>query len=210
MRLAISVEGLTESEFVTQVLAEPLRAKGMQPQPVVLGRPGHKGGNVTVERMAEDMARLYWSFDVVTSLVDFYGFRNRNSASPDELEKRILQAIKSKIRTQWNQSRVLPYVQQYEFEGLLFSDVSAFQKLPAVSLDVVEELKNVRLRYRTPEDINDGTPSAPSKRLIRLIPRYKKAVDGPIVAQAIGLIQMRAECHRFNAWIDRLEAMGTG
>ena len=210
MRLAVSVEGLTESEFVTKVLAEPLRAKGMQPQPVVLGRPGHKGGNVTVERMAEDMARLYWSFDVVTSLVDFYGFRSRNSASPDELEQRILQAIKSKIRTQWNQSRVLPYVQQYEFEGLLFSDVSAFQKLPAVSLDVVEELKNVRLRYRTPEDINDGTTSAPSKRLIRLIPRYKKAVDGPIVAQAIGLIQMRAECCRFNTWIERLEAMGTG
>lgn len=210
MRLAVSVEGLTESEFVTKVLAEPLRAKGMQPQPVVLGRPGHKGGNVTVERMAEDMARLYWSFDVVTSLVDFYGFRNRNSASPDELEQRILTATKSKIRTQWNQSRVLPYVQQYEFEGLLFSDVSAFQKLPAVSLDVVEELKNVRLRYRTPEDINDGTTSAPSKRLIRLIPRYKKAVDGPIVAQAIGLIQMRAECRRFNDWIERLEAMGTG
>ena len=160
--------------------------------------------------MAEDMAQLYWSFDVVTSLVDFYGFRNRNSASPDELEARILHAIKGKIRTQWNPSRVWPYVQRYEFEGLLFSDVSAFQSLPPVSPDVVDELKNIRLRYRTPEDINDGATSAPSKRIGRLLPWYKKAVDGPIVAQNIGLLQMRAEYHRFNAWIERLEALGTG
>lgn len=165
IRLAVSVEGPTEREFVASVLAEPLRAQGMQLQPVVLGRPSHKRGDVTVERMAEDMAQLYWSFDVVTSLVDFYGFRNRNSASPDELEARIPRAIKGKIRTQWNPSRVWPYVQRYEFEGLLFSDVSAFQTLPAVSPDVVEELKNIRLRYRTPEDINDGATSAPSKRI---------------------------------------------
>ena len=139
--------------------------------------------------MAEDMAQLYWSFDVVTSLVDFYGFRNRNSASPDELEARILHAIKGKIRTQWNPSRVWPYVQRYEFEGLLFSDVSAFQSLPPVSPDVVDELKNIRLRYQTPEDINDGATSAPSKRIGRLLPWYKKAIDGPIVAQNIGLLR---------------------
>ena len=40
-------------------------------------------------------------------------------------------------------------------------------------------------------------------------PPVQKAVDGPIVAQTIGLLQMRAERHRFNAWIERPEAFGT-
>ena len=48
-------------------------AKGVEPQPVLIGT----GGNVTVERLTSDMATLYWSFDAVTSLVDFYGFVTR-------------------------------------------------------------------------------------------------------------------------------------
>ena len=64
IRLAISVEGRTEEEFVNKVLAGHLRARGVEPKPVLLN------GNVTIERLASDMARLLWSFDCVTSLVD--------------------------------------------------------------------------------------------------------------------------------------------
>ena len=76
-RLAVSVEGQTEEEFVKQVLAEHLRARRVESTPILLGRargrPG--GGNVSSDRLVADMAVLYYSFDAVTSLVDFYGFR---------------------------------------------------------------------------------------------------------------------------------------
>ena len=81
IRLAISVEGKTEEEFVKVVLAEHLRAKGVEPQPVLIGT----GGNVTVQRLTSDMAKLYWSFDAVTSLVDFYGFRGKADRSVERL-----------------------------------------------------------------------------------------------------------------------------
>ncbi len=46
IRLAISVEGRTEEEFVNNLLADHLRARGVEPQPILLN------GNVTIERVA--------------------------------------------------------------------------------------------------------------------------------------------------------------
>ncbi len=111
IRLAISVEGQTEEEFVKRVLAIHLRPRGMEPYPVLIGTGG---GDVTVDRLAGDMARLYWSFDAVTSLVDYYGFRGKNEMSPSGLEERIKEAIGDRIDRRWDDSRVFPYVQQHE------------------------------------------------------------------------------------------------
>ena len=205
IRLAISVEGQTEERFVNKVLADHLRPKGVEPQPILLGG---SGGDVTVERLAADMANLFRSFDFVTSLVDFYGFRGKGSATPDELEKRIDEKINSNIQRSWDQTRVFSYVQQYEFEGLLFSDVSVFAGLIDVPDGSVEALRTIRSRFPTPEDINDSSDTAPSKRIVKLIPRYQKVVDGYVVAKEIGLDAICAECPRFNAWVTRLESLG--
>ena len=70
IRLAVSVEGQTEEEFVKVVLDEHLRPLGVAPEPVLIGigaRAG--GGSVTVRRLASDMALLYHSHDSVTSPV---------------------------------------------------------------------------------------------------------------------------------------------
>ncbi len=205
IRLAISVEGQTEEEFVNTVLVDHLRPKGVEPQPILLGG---SGGDVTVERLARDMARLYWDFDFVTSLVDFYGFRGKGSATVDELEKIIDEKVNDHVRRSWDQSRVFSYVQQHEFEGLLFSDASAFARLIDVPDGAVDALGEIRSQFPTPEDINDNSDTAPSKRIVRLIPRYQKIVDGSLLAEAIGLETIRAACPRFNAWVTRLEALG--
>ncbi len=205
IRLAISVEGQTEEEFVKKVLADHLRPKGVAPQPILLGG---SGGDVTVERLARDMANLIWSFDIVTSLVDFYGFRGKGSATVDELEKIIDEKVNDNIGRSRDQSRVFPYVQQHEFEGLLFSAVGAFAGLIDVPDGAVEVLREIRLRFSTPEDINDSSDTAPSKRIVELIPRYQKVVDGPLLVEEIGLEAIRAECPRFNAWVTRLESLG--
>ena len=87
IRLAISVEGRTEEEFVKNVLADHLRAKGVELYPILLN------GNVTVDRLASDIVRLIRNFNRVTSLVDFYGFRDKNTATPEQLEQHILRAV---------------------------------------------------------------------------------------------------------------------
>lgn len=204
IRLAISVEGQTEEEFANRVLANHLWPQGVIPQPILLGG---SGGDVTVERLARDMAKLSNNFDFVTSLVDFYGFRGKGSTTVDELEKIVDEKVNDNMRRSWDQSRVFSYVQQHEFEGLLFSDVSAFSSLISVPDGAVDALGEIRSRFPTPEHINDSSNTAPSKRIAELIPRYQKVVDGSLLAEEIGLEAIRAVCPRFNAWVMRLESL---
>ena len=164
------------------------------------------GGNVSVQRLAWYMARLYGSHNAVTSLVDFYGFKQRGSASADELETKVRDQVRKNIRRGWDERKVLPYVQRHEFEALLFADVDAFSSID-VGAEGVGRLRGVRSQFDTPEDINDDRDTAPSKRISQLVP-YDKAADGPVVAAKIGLEKMRSTCPRFGKWLEQLEALG--
>ena len=77
IRLAIVVEGETEEDFVKRVLAAHLRARGVEPQPIL---PHGRGGNISVARLVPAIAELSRNFDFVTSLVDFYGFKDKGDA----------------------------------------------------------------------------------------------------------------------------------
>ena len=209
-RLAVSVEGQTEEEFVKQVLADHLRASRVESTPIVLGRArrGGRGGNVSSDRLVSEMATLYHSFDVVTSLVDFYGFRDKGDRTVQELETHLLGEIAERIGHAWDERKVVPYVQRHEFEGLLFSDVDPFATQIGFPRGCAAQLRAVREQFATPEDINDDPLTAPSKRIAGIIPRYGKVLHGPIVAREIGLDTIRAECPRFNAWMTLLESLG--
>ena len=207
IRLAISVEGPTEEKFVKDVLTDHLGPRGVVPYPVVLGRArsgSAGGGDVRVERLVLDMVLLCRSFDAVTSLVDFYGFRGKGKLAVKALEDHLMQKIKPKIR---DARRVFPYVQKHEFEGLLFSDTAAFGVTGRAAEREIEALSNIRRKFKTPEDINGDSEGAPSKRIARAVQGYGKVLHGPMVAQEAGLAKIRAECPRFDAWLTRLEGL---
>ena len=209
IRLAVSVEGRTEEEFVKTVLADHLRGHGVEPIPILIGRARGRfgGGNVSVERLVPEMKHLYGSFDAVTSLVDFYGFRGRGDRETvDELEERLGEALHQGVAREWDSRRVIPYIQQYEFESLLFSDVDAFAVFD-VSNEVVRRLRLIRSQFPSPEDINDDWATVPSRRIAGAMPGYRKVVYGPLVAGETGLDAIRRECRRFNDWMERLETL---
>ena len=206
IRLAIVVEGETEEEFVKAVLANHLRAKGVEATPIL---PGGRGGDIRVDRLVTAFVELIPNYDYVTSLVDFYGFRDKSNDTPEELEQRIYQVVRGRIRQSWNESRLFVYVQRHEFEALLFSDVSSFGTVfDDLSNSTSAELQAIRNRFHTPEDINDSSETAPSKRIYRLIPDYHKRLHGPELVEVIGLPVIREECPRFNEWLTRLESLG--
>lgn len=203
-RLAISVEGPTEEEFVNTSLAVHLQSRDIYVTPILLGRARRRvqgGGNVTINQLAREIRHLQHDFDAVTSLVDFYGFKGKSRLPPDDL----LQAIGVEIG-QSDERFVFPYIQMHEFEGLLFSDVDTFERvIPGAP---IADLRSIRAAFDTPEDINDDPNTAPSKRIRQLIPTYRKRLHGPGVALETGLEEIRRECPRFDAWVGRLEALG--
>ena len=165
------------------------------------------GGNVSVERITADMAVHYHGFDFVTSLVDFYGFRDKGTRTVDQLEQDIFQGVDRRLRPNWDRRRVIPYVQLHEFEGLLFSQVSGFLNTPGADQEAIRQLESIRAQFPSPEAINDDPNTAPSRRILEALPDYVKRIDGPQIAQAIGLSTIRAQCPRFDAWVTRLESL---
>jgi hypothetical protein len=105
--------------------------------------------------------------------------------------------------------RFIPYVQIYEFEGLLFSDPVALAQ-GMFRDDLQPKLLAIRNDFATPEDINSGDQTAPSKRIRQLDQSYNKTISGVLAAERMGINVIRAQCPRFNAWFERLAALGAG
>lgn len=205
IRLGIAVEGETEIEFVKNMLVPHLYEHSVDARPTM---PGGQGGDIRISRLAGGMASLTWDFDVVTCFVDFYGFKGRKPGETvDQLERRIDQAMAERSLKYPCGDRLWAYVQSHEFEALLYSDISAFEIFPEASASAIRDLRHAVGSFISPEHINDGPGTTPSKRIKQAIPQFRKRRDGPIVASEIGLSAIRSKCPRFGAWVDRLEAL---
>lgn len=69
-------------------------------------------------------------------------------------------------------------------------------------------LAAVRAAFNSPEEIDDGPDTTPSKRIVSKVPGYRKPLHGPLITQRIGLGAIRAECGHFRKWLDWLESLG--
>jgi len=94
----------------------------------------------------------------------------------------------------------------HEFEGLLFSDCTAFSR--GISRPELEpEFRRIRDQFVTPEEIDDALVTAPSKRVEALVPEYEKPLFGVLAVLEIGLAAIRAECPHFDGWVKQLESL---
>jgi len=200
VRLAISVEGQTEERFVKILIVPHLERFGIYTEVRLLN--GH-GGDVSLSRIKIDLTILAKSFDKVTTLYDFYGFKGKSKTeTKTSLEEKIRDCIPPAL-----QYKLIPYVQMYEFEGLLFSsptimeEVIQQKKLASWAISVLKKANN------NPEQINDSPQTAPSKRLAGEIKNYTKTVNGVDIARATGLDILREKCVGFDTWLSTLEAL---
>jgi Domain of unknown function (DUF4276) len=218
IRVHIICEGQTEEMFVNEVLADLFSPQGIYLFPSLIGKPGHKGGNVKYERLLTDLrARLGDSTAYCTTLFDYYGL-HRDFPGKEEAKEQIGTANKAlcvtrtlteRLRSTLGQNslrRFIPYVQMHEFEGLLFSDSDSFAKginMPSLAND----FRRIRAGFESPEEINDDPDTAPSKRIKALFPRYEKPLYGSLVTMEIGIAAIRAECPLFNRWLEQIESL---
>jgi len=213
IRVCIVCEGQTESEFVKSCLTPHLLDYCVDAFPAILQAPSgkHRGGRVTVERLVQFISHQYHRADRLTTLVDFYGFRDAGGRTRQELEQAIVDNV-TKRTTRFDPRFVRPYVQMYEFEALLFSDVEHFRCVQdGWSSNVHRELSKIRSQFQTPEDINNSRETAPSKRILAAFSNrkyYNKTEHGPLIAENIGLATIRQQCPQFNGWVKMLEEWG--
>ncbi|MGC8475857.1 MAG: DUF4276 family protein [Acetobacteraceae bacterium] len=224
IRLHILVEGQTEEAFVNRVLAATLAAAGVVADAcrITTGRRrgrDFRGGFVRYEhlagdlilRMKQDSGKDSW----FTTMVDLYrlpkDFPGAADIAPtlragqriDLLEQAFAADIARRLNDAPVVRRFIPYIQQHEFEALLFADPGAFSAAfpdhPSVA-----DVRAIRDRVATPEDIDDGPASAPSRRILDCFPDYQKVFHGVLIAESIGIAAIRRECPRFDAWLTRL------
>lgn len=211
IRLAISVEGQTENEFFTRVIRPHLERFDIDARPIVittkrvLDGPNHKGGDISVDRIAPQIKPLLNSFNFVTTFYDFYGFKDKNETDNiNNLSISISKALGFP-------PNFLPYIQQYEFESLLLTDCGVIGK-HFNSNKIERELANAVATKGNPENVNDSRDTCPSKRItsackLHVNKNYDKVFDGPVIAEKIGLEKIRQACPLFGLWLTKIESL---
>jgi len=221
------VEGPTEQIFMREVLAPYLATKNIFITPIIITKPGQKGGDVKFSRAKNDIEKhLKQRLDTyLTLFVDYYGIekdwpgisldeQERSTFSVAQKAKRVNEATFKEVCELFGDynpdKRFISFIAMYEFEALLFSD----SQILASRLNVAKaEIDAILNECGEPENINDSPQTAPSKRLELLSDRFKKTTTGIGIAKEIGLSKIRGQCPIFDEWltkIENLKGMGHG
>jgi Domain of unknown function (DUF4276) len=210
IRVNVICEGATEENFVSKVLYTYLFSKGIIVTPRNIGTGSSYGRlqyNV-IQWLKEDQDA--W----VTTLVDLYGMGCRFPGYTANKDKQAIEKIKS-IEEEFKKDiesqgvsirKFIPHFQLHEFEAMLFADCQTTEDFLSLDYDFsAGSLQLVRNNFDTPEHINDNPLTAPSKRILRIVPSYEKVADGILIAEAIGIEKIRSECRHFDDWLIIIE-----
>lgn len=215
LEVKVIVEGDTEERFIKQLVAPSLRHLN------IFIKPENLKGAVKFDRIkfyARNSLRKN-SHVVVTTFIDLYAL---DTNFPEYAEsKNILDVYERLVRLEkalytaiveyagCRPEQFISYIQPYEYEGLLFSDVHALSTVELAWVKKLTELNKVRSAYPSPEHINDGFDTKPSQRLDKLLsaPKYHKTTHGPRIAERVTLKVIEQECPHFRQWMESLRRL---
>jgi len=219
IRVLLLAEGQTEETFVNEVLGPHLEARGIWLTPVVVAtkrvRVGGKfrGGVSSWRQIEGEIRRLLRdsAAAAVTTLLDYYGLPGDvpgMSDRPPVGPRARVEHVESRMGEVVADRRFRPHVVLHEYEAWIFSDLTACRWVFDDDPGACSCLDAVAFAVGTPEDIDDGPATAPSKHLQRCFEAYDKVLHGPLAVGAIGLDRVRARCPHFASWLGWLESLG--
>lgn len=219
----VLVEGQTEERFVNECLGPYMMDKGLPLVPAivktkrVVGAAHLKGGVTSYNQVQRDLGVLLHDSDaaVITTLLDYYalpadfpGMATRPPGGPALRVAHVEAAWAAVI----GDRRFVPHLVLHEFEAWVYAEPSCLEPwMFDDDQEVIPAIAAVAAAHRTPEDIDEGPLTAPSKRLRDAFARpdtYQKTLHGPLAVSAIGIERIRAACPHFAGWLERLEAIG--
>ena len=212
-RFLLLVEGQTEETFVRELLEPHYARIGLFMRPIIVRTsPGHKGGVTSYGKVRNQLIRLCRQDRgaTVSTLMDLYALPGDFPGKADAAYpvqgsgRQKAEFIEMHLALDINEPNFVPNLMVHEFEAFLFADPERFAEWTD-SKALVPALKAVAEAHPTPEDVNDNPHTAPSKRILALMPTFEKTFHGPLIASEIGLDALRRACPHFNAWVTRLE-----
>ena len=219
IRIHIICEGQTEEMFVNEVLSEIFIPLGIYLNPSLIGKPGHKGGNFKFERVLRDVKNLLLNDkkSYCTTFFDFYGLPEDFPGKKDAItlnnikdkQDRVTESLVMQLSMHIDEDamrRFIPYVQLYEFEGLLFSRPKSIAS-EIGKPDLEDMFVEIRNKFETPEHVNNSRDTAPSKQIKKLFTQYDKVIHGSLIALEVGINKICEECHLFDTWINKLKLL---
>jgi hypothetical protein len=216
-RVNVVVEGPTEKSFIDNVLAEALWPHEVYLTARILGIPGKKGGRPSYERLRGDVIRLlrgdptafcFMMLDLTAWVRAFQDLQQVRQASKKAFTwKQPLRRMSARRFLSFAQMRGSSRISSCTSLRRCFSAARANSPGQLINLNLKHTSKPIRDGFPTPEHINDGPETAPSKQVLACCPRYRKVIDGTLAAQAIGVDRMRRECPHFRSWLEQLESL---
>lgn len=211
-------EGQTEETFIRDVIAPILAHQQIfLTARLIPTSKNNKGGALTYERVRRFVINSLKEENVfITTFFDLYALDNgfpdfAESQKQSDVYRKVTcleQAFKDDVVKENSSftTRFLPYIQPYEFEGLLFSDIAKLTEIETTWARATNDLQAIRDGVETPEHINDGYETKPSARLGKFlhVPHYRKTFHGTLAIQAIGIDKLLAECLHFAEWYSQL------
>ena len=223
-RLLVHVEGRTEESFVRNVVRPELIDNGyhsVQARLIGDARQRYRRGGAVSWTTARKNIIRHLKADrkaISTTMVDYYGLpqfgarawpgRAQSDTLPHSekastIETCMENEIQESMGESFNKGRFIPFVMMHEFEALLFSHCGRFSR--AIEMPQLKEgFQRIANMFASPEEIDDSSTTAPSKRIMKLFPRYRKVLFGTLGALEIGLETMLDACPHFSEWWQRL------
>lgn len=212
------VEGKTEEIFIKDILQPYLANKNIFITPIIVSKPGQKGGDVKFARVKNDIERHLKQRPntYLTLFVDFYGIKSDwpgiqeaeevsgPTGKADVINKATIEKVVEHFGEQNVERRFIPYIAMYEFEALLFSSPSVLARKLQIEESAIVSIIN---ECGEPENIDNSPVTAPSKRLESLSHRFKKTTTGIAILKETGLTVIREKCPIFDGWVTTLESI---
>lgn len=198
--LLVYCEGPTEESFVKEVLAPYLQNSDIFVKPI------GAGGVSRYSKIKKEL-RLICKNEpkaIITTMLDYYGLPNDvpGVATASGSLYAIVEHIEAAVEKDLGIPNLHFNLDVHEFEGFLFTDTEAFS--PIADEKQINALVKVKNAFPSPEHINNSFATAPSRRILGIIPNYVKVRDGTIVAKRIGIDSITSQCQHFGKWVSKI------
>lgn len=205
----IYCEGQTEESFVNKILYPYFLNQDIAVYPIICStkrtlQRKYKGGVYDYNKIRNELTILCKSHrhEFVSTMFDYYGMPDNTPGfgirRSDPVE--MIDAIEAEINKDLDLPNCSFHLMLHEFEGILFSNPESFRII--TDEKTVEAIQQIRDEFPTPEHINNSMETAPSKRLLQMIPGYSKIRSGMILSIDMGIDSILQQCPHFKEWIE--------